>query len=149
MTPSQVTAENESQIWQRMYGPGGAKLTARDKKPDDIKTDDMVRISKVKRTFEKGYTPNWTTEHFYVDEQVTNPKRMYKLRDYQGEKIKGNFYPEEIQKITKIEYLIEKILARRKSKDGSKEVRVKWLGFPSKYNSWVPEDTLKSIEDSK
>jgi hypothetical protein len=110
--PANVTKQNESQIWQRLYG--GNKLIFKPK--EKLTKDDMVRISKIKRTFEKGYTPNWTTEHFYIDEKVTNPKSMYKLRDYQGEKIKGNFYPEEIQKITKNEYLIEKILARRKLK---------------------------------
>jgi len=34
-----------------------------------LKVGDRVRISKYKRkTFDKGYTPNWTEEVFVVDE---------------------------------------------------------------------------------
>ena len=62
-------------------------------------TGDRVRISKYKRkTFDKGYTPNWTEEVFVVDEiQWTSPI-TYKIRDVNGEPIKGTFYREELQK---------------------------------------------------
>ena len=38
------------------------------------KKGDKVRISKYKRHFEKGYTPNWTEEIFTIDKtNMTNP----------------------------------------------------------------------------
>ena len=51
---------------------------------------DRVRISKYKRkTFDKGYTPNWTEEVFTIDKiQMTHPI-TYKIRDENGEGIKG------------------------------------------------------------
>jgi len=65
----------------------------------NLKVGDRVRISKYKRkTFDKGYTPNWTEEVFIVDEiQWTNPI-TYKIKDLNGELIKGTFYREELQK---------------------------------------------------
>ena len=46
---------------------------------------DRVRISKYKRkTFDKGYTPNWTEEVFTIDKiQMTHPI-TYKVRDGNG-----------------------------------------------------------------
>ena len=51
-----------------------------------------VRISKYKRHYEKGYTPNWTEETFTIDKMnMANPV-TYQVRDLNGEKILGSFY---------------------------------------------------------
>ena len=57
---------------------------------------DKVRISKYKRkTFDKGYTPNWTEEVFVINKiEHTNPI-TYKLKDLRGEDIQGSFYEHE------------------------------------------------------
>jgi hypothetical protein len=56
----------------------------------------FVRISKAKYIFNKGYTPNWTTELFKVVKvQPTNPT-TYLLEDIQGNPISGAFYGEEL-----------------------------------------------------
>ena len=50
------------------------------------KKGDKVRISKYKRHFEKGYTPNWTEENFTIDKiNMTNPV-TYQVRDLNNEK---------------------------------------------------------------
>ena len=38
------------------------------KKPAKFKVGDKVRIPKYKKTFERGYTPNWTEEVFIIDQ---------------------------------------------------------------------------------
>ena len=113
-----------------MYGD----LESDNRKPA-FKVGDRVRISKYKRkTFDKGYTPNWTEEVFVVDGvQWTNPI-TYKIRDLNGELIKGTFYREE-QEI----YRIEKVI--RKTKD---KALVQWKGYPDEFNSWV---SLKDLTD--
>ena len=80
-----------------------------------LKTGDTVRISKYKRkTFDKGYTQNWTEEVFIVDKiQRTNPI-TYKIRDEKGEIIKGIFYKEELQKTDQKVYRIEKVIGKTK-----------------------------------
>lgn len=98
-----------------------------------FKIGDVVRISKAKHVFEKGYTPNWTTELFKVTKvQITNPI-TYLLEDMNGQPIKGCFYTEELQKTKNSEiYLVEKVLRKKQNK-----VYVKWLGLDNSHNSWI------------
>jgi len=99
----------------------------------DLKVGDRVRISNYKRkTFDKGYTLNWTEEVFIVGEiQWTNPV-TYKIKDLNGELIKGTFYREELQETDQEVHRIEKVL--RKTKD---KALVKWKVYPDQFNSWV------------
>lgn len=94
---------------------------------------DHVRISKYKHLFEKGYTPNWTTEVFTIEKrQPTNPI-TYLLKDGRGHSIQGGFYEHELQKTKYPDvYLVEKVLRKR----GNEEF-VKWLGFDNTHNSWI------------
>lgn len=98
-----------------------------------FKVDDYVRLSKYKHIFEKGYTPNWTTEIFKIRKiQYTDPI-TYLLRDFEGKDIEGSVYEEELQSVKFPDvYLVEKILRRRNN-----QVFVKWLGFDNSFNSWV------------
>jgi len=66
------------------------------------------------------------------------PRKVYKLEDTAGEEIKGSWYPEELQSIEKNKYLIEKVLRKRKAQDGTEELFVKWKGWPTKFNTWIP-----------
>nr|XP_022903054.1 uncharacterized protein LOC111415556 [Onthophagus taurus] len=58
--------------------------------------------------------------------------------DINGQTIKGAFYEFELQRSKQPDvYLVEKVLKRRKS-----QVFVKWLGFDSSHNSWIPKDNI-------
>ena len=64
----------------------------------DFKIDDKVRISKFKKKFEKGYTPNWTEEIFIIYAiNMTNPV-TYLIKDLNNNPIKGSFNKQELQK---------------------------------------------------
>jgi hypothetical protein len=144
MAPIQVTQNKENRIWQRLYGDGGFAQT--EKKTSKLEANDKVRINDVKGQFEKGYIPNWSEEHFLIEKPIPGKKRQYKIKDYGGEDIKGSWYKEELQKIRENKYLIEKIIRKRKLDDGTKEILVKWKGWPVKFNSWIPEDDTYKIE---
>jgi hypothetical protein len=60
-----------------------------------------VRLSKAKRTFKKGYLPNWTEELFTVVKCVETRPPVYLVKEDHGEILEGTFYAEEIQKIFK------------------------------------------------
>lgn len=94
---------------------------------------DFVRVSKQRKTFNKGYLPSWSTEIFKVKKIQSTYPPTYVLEDLDGSEIRGAFYNEELQK-TKFPdfYLIEKVIRRK----GDKAL-VKWLGFPSTKNSWI------------
>ena len=44
-----------------------------------------------------GYTPRWTEEVFTVSEVHYTEPITYKLKDFNGEEIKGSFYEQELQ----------------------------------------------------
>ncbi|KYN30174.1 hypothetical protein ALC57_00370 [Trachymyrmex cornetzi] len=106
--------------------------------PAKFKVDDSVRVSKYKTVFEKGYTPNWTTEVFKIIKvQHTNPV-TYLLEDYRGKSIAGAFYEHELHHTTHPDvYLVEKVLRRK-----GNWVYVKWLGFDGSHNSWIHKNNV-------
>ncbi|XP_053598646.1 uncharacterized protein LOC128668864 [Microplitis demolitor] len=109
MKPIDVTtAENEKQLFKKIYKPLQIHQPL-NKKESKFKVGDKVRINKYKHVFEKGYTPNWTTEIFTIKSvQNTNPT-TYKLTDYQNQSIEGGFYNEELNKVRYPDvYLVEK-----------------------------------------
>jgi len=91
---------------------------------------DKVRITKKKKTFEKGYTPRWTEEIFTISKvQYTDPP-TYKIIDYNGEEIQRTLHEQELQKRTQEIHRIENVIR----KQGNKSL-VKWLGYPESFNS--------------
>ena len=147
MRPTDVTVDNEKQIWHTLYDD--------DDDDDDhgvkhvkykFKIGDQVRISKIKRTFEKGYLPNFSKEIFTISKQVPRYPPVYKLKDYDGEELKGTFYEKELQKVIKpdVVYEVEKILKKR-GRGRNVQYLVKWLGYPKKFNSWVPASEINLI----
>lgn len=135
MKPKDVDKNNEERLLKTVYKTMPGILPVKRSK---FKLNDHVRISKHKSIFEKGYTPNWTTEIFKIYKvQPTHPT-TYLLLDYKGSNIKGAFYDQELQKVqNKDVYIVDKIIRRRGSK-----VYVKWLGSPSSANSWINEREL-------
>jgi hypothetical protein len=87
---------------------------------------------------------------YTVDEVLNTNPVTYKLKEYDGEVLEGSFYNEELQK-TKIPelYLVEKILKTRKNKQGKKEYLIKWLGWDTKFNSWIGENDFTDITGVK
>ena len=112
------------------------------KPPPKFKIGDQVRISKYKKTFEKGYTANWTEEVFTIQKVQTTIPYTYKLKDTKNEIIQGTFYEPELQLAKQTTFRIEKVLNRRTTKDGKREIYVKWLGYSTAFNQWIPETDI-------
>lgn len=130
MIPNDVNKHNEMQIAKRMF-PEKPKLVWK------YNIGDTVRISKFKHIFQKGYIANWSDEIFIIFNRYTTYPVTYGLKDLLGEEIKGKFYEQEIQLVTKTSdvYIVEKILKTRK-RNGVLESFIKWKGYPDKFNSW-------------
>ena len=141
MKPTQVTKANQSKVWDTLYS-GDVQKQVRFK----FQVGDRVRISKVKRMFEKSYLPNFTEEMFTVYKRFARQVPVYKLKDDAGEILEGTFYELELQKIIKNDdvYRVEKIIRKRKRK-GVTVYFVKWKGYPDKFNSWVPESDISKL----
>lgn len=110
-----------------------------------LKLRDVVRVSRAKGIFEKGYTANWSQEQFTIVRRrmgSCDEPPVYYLRDHRMNEIKGAFYEEELQLVKYPQvYLVEKVLVHDKKK---KQMFIKWLGFNDTHNSWIPAgDTIK------
>ena len=70
--------KNENEFWVRLNGDGHKEH--RHKMSED-KKGQMVRISKVKGVFDKGYIPNWSEEHFMVQSDKFSTRRVWKVID--------------------------------------------------------------------
>lgn len=133
MRPCDVTKDNETELLQTVYSH--IKTVGLVRK---FKVNDIVRISKQKTIFEKGYTPNWTTELFKIAKVKLSNPIVYFLKDMNDVDIKGAFYTEELSPAKyKDVYLVEKVLRRKGNK-----VYVKWLGLDKSHNSWIAKTNV-------
>ena len=134
--PILVTKKNEREIWETLYSDlrGNGQ-----KKQGKYKSGDRVRISKVKRTFEKGFLKNWSQEVYDISKKKKRDVPVYELTDDNNERILGTFYEPELQKVKKDKdsfYKIEKVIKRRK-RGGKTQYFVKFQGYPASFNAWV------------
>jgi hypothetical protein len=89
-----------------------------------------VRLSKAKRTFKKGYLPDWTEELLTVVKCIDTSPPVYLVKDDHGEILEGTFYAEELQKVIKTDdvYKIETILKKLKKETKSSVFgQVTWI----------------------
>lgn len=133
--PFEINRSNENKVWTNIK-----KLQMSNNQPRKKRliVNDLVRISKYKSIFEKGYTPNWSTELFTI-KKINNTKPVtYVIEDLHKQPILGTFYEQELQKtICPDVYLIEKVLRKKGNR-----LYVKWLGLPVSENSWVNKQAL-------
>ena len=105
-----------------------------------MKKGDIVRISRAKGIFDKGYKFNWSEELFKVRKVLETTPTTYHIEDMSGEEVEGCFYNEELLKTKVPNYArIEKVL-RKKIVDGKVHLRVKWKDYDNKFNSWILQD---------
>ena len=145
MKPNEVTSENSRKVFENLYGSLPLKKTPPRYK---FREGDIVRISKYRGVFDKMYRFSYTHEYFFVTECIPRVPVVYKLRDLNGEIIKGTFYEHELQrvKITKnTVFQIDKILDKKR--DGGVDlVLVKWRGWDTRFNSWIPARQVVDLE---
>ena len=139
MKPADVNKTNEDQVWVTLFGDvvGNFPLPK-------FRVGDTVRVSRYKSIFSKGYEANFTEEIFNVKKVLRGDPNTYEIEDHEGEPIIGKFYEEEFSRVDAKRddvYRVEKILKRKKGM-----VLVKWLGYDSKHNSWIPEKEIQDIE---
>jgi hypothetical protein len=140
MKPIDVNHSNAQHVHEILYGD---TLKGKSRKKPKLKAGDSVRMSLTKGVFQKGYLPSWNDEILVVNEvkSKTNPI-MAKVKDEEGEPFKGQFYPEELQKIRKDKcttYRVEEVIRSRKKKGakGVREYLVKFLGDKKLY--WLTD----------
>ena len=69
---------------------------------------------------------------------------MYKIKNEKNKQDKQRYYSSQIQTIIPDRYRIEKVIKERKSK-GKTQCFVKWLNYPTEYNSWVYKSDIQKL----
>jgi hypothetical protein len=145
-TPISVTKENQLDVWMVQYGEPIAR------EPDGsfkLKVGDYVRISHLRRTFQREYDERYTGEIFKVNgRRVRGGLNIYTLTDFSDEDVEGTFYEPELQRISvdpQGVFKVEKIIHSRKRRGVEKEYLVRWRHWPPKFDSWVRASELQDI----
>ena len=101
----------------------------------------------MKYVFQRDYHIKWTQEVFVVTHRCKKQGlNLYRVKDCLNEDIDGHFCEEELQAVTKdiqSVYKIEQVLKTQK-RQSVKELFVKWLGWPKKFNSWIKESDIQA-----
>lgn len=141
MTPTEVNKTNEGDIRKKL----SRKWSRRTDSGGNLREGDQVRLSIARQVFRKGYLPQWTEEIFVVHKRLPTRPTTYRVRDVDGDVLKGSFYVQELLKVpdrgADRTFRIEKVIRTRK-RGKRKELFVKWLGYPTKFNSWIREEDM-------
>ena len=148
--PGSVSKENEdeSRLQQYLLRQNKSKKTRSKNANRQYKFNigQTVRISHVRSVFDREYSQKWTGEIFIVKSRFKREGiPVYRLESWDKERVEGTFYEHELQNIRvndSTEYFIQDILKRR-VRNKRKEVLVRWLHWPKKYDSWIPEEDVK------
>ena len=122
--PALVNSENEDEVFHTLYHNILDNVQPVKYK---FKIGDQVRI--------------YSKEIFTVSKTVPRNPAVYKLKDYDGEELKGTFYDKELQKVIKHDdmYEVEKILKKR-----GKGENVQYLKIWTKINTPFLECTRRT-----
>ena len=90
----------------------GVKHTSReinDKDPK-LKIGDIVRTSKYKNIFAKGYVPDWFEEVFVIKKVKNTVLWTYVIGDLKDKEIVGTLCIKELQKTNQKEFRVENVI---------------------------------------
>ena len=145
--PAAISMENEgeSRLQQYLIRTKGSKREQPVIKKMKYKIGQTVRLSHIRSVFDREYSQKWTGEIFKIKSHFQRQGiPVYTLVDWDNDEIDGTFYEQELQAINVdegTEFSIEKILKRR-TRNKKREVLVRWLHWPKKYDSWIPETDI-------
>jgi hypothetical protein len=156
MSPDEASdEENHPKIFKKIlnkYAVDNRRKVKKNSKASKFQKGQIVKIFAKKGIFSRGFNRGVTKEYFEiyrVDRRLS--KDRYYLKDIQGHKIIGSFYKEYLVPYTPAtdggNYKIDpkfKDFKRKKIQNVS-HIWVKWLGWPEKFNSWIPEKDLSQL----
>lgn len=150
-TPASVDTTNEHESRYEQYVLRQKRSTSRHtpktrkRRRYALKLGQLVRLSHIRNVFDREYSQKWTGELFKVKRRFRRENLpVYELVDWSGEDVKGTFYEPELQAVNVKEdklYSVEKVLKKR-TRHKRRELLVRWLHWPKKYDSWIPEEDL-------
>ena len=136
----------------KRYAKFDKKKYSKNKKPAQFKKGQIVKLFRKKGAFTKGYTQNVTKEYFeiyHIDRKLS--KDRYYLKDLAGDKVLGSFYEDYLVPFQPpangavFDLDPNHKDFKRKNIRGVPHIFVKWLGWPKKFNQWVPVNQVQHL----
>ena len=156
MSPSDAKYDEErhDEIFSKnlkKYIMDDRKTVLKNSHPTKFKKGQIVKVFKRKGIFDKGYVESTAKEYFeiyHVDRRLS--KDRYYLKDLQGEKVIGSFYEEYLVQFdppVNRDYRLDPKykITERKNIRGIPHIKVKWLGWPDKFNQWIRADSVTHL----
>jgi len=148
MAPNEVNEENEPEVFENMYNTKNLlSLIGKKSIRPKLKVGDQVRQKLDLSVLDKSYYPLWTNMVYKIDKIYNKLSRPQYTLEIDGDKLPRRFYPEELQHVLideDSEWLIEKIIGYR-TRVGQRQALVKWRGYPSHYNQWIPVEQIRRL----
>lgn len=153
LSPAQVNEGNEVSVWAKQFlSDDGLSRQQRRRHSFKykFKVGDYVRVSFLRRTFQREHDIRWSQEIFEVALRFARQGQpVYLVKDIRGELIRGSFYQRELLAApdpNKGVWKIEKIV-RRKGRPPNVQYLAKWVGWGPEFNSWVNASDVRDISD--
>ena len=147
MAPKEVNKKNEKSLWWELYL--SYNIPSRKGLPRfKFRVGDVVRTSVLKSKFEREYGERWTTELFRIRRRFYRQAQpLYEIEDYAGEALAGSFYEPELRRVRleKADFFRIKDILKSRGSGSRKEYLVSWLGYPRKFNSWIPSTEMPEM----
>eukprot|EP00116_Pleurobrachia_bachei_P005917 sb/3466179/ len=137
MKPNEVNKSNEMKVRRTLFPKPAPPPKPR------YRIGQIVRITRKKSVFQKGYEQSWSHEVFEIAAiKATNPP-TYTIKDIGGQVIGGSFYDSELQVVDKSNDIwpVERVIRKRTHRN-KVQYLVKWSGYPDIFNSWVEHQDL-------
>ena len=94
--PVDVNNENRREVYRKLYPLSKIRIECK------LSVGDRVRTLRTKAEFEKGYTPNWSSEIFIIVKRLqSNGVCWYKLSNLNGESLPGIWYYHQLNLVTR------------------------------------------------
>lgn len=169
VTPSSVTDENTQKVWDYQYITQNTKdldklfrraynsSISGKKKRAKYSVGDKVRVSyKRAKLYHRAFDQQFSSEIFTIRaRKLTDGIFLYYLNDFSGSEIRGTFYTNELTPVAldpKGLFKIDRVIKTRVVSKGRKKVQeslVRYQGWASKYDQWIPSSSLKTIGKRK
>lgn len=139
IAPIKINRNNEKRILRQFY-----TYPVKYSKPK-YRINQYVRTAEPKNVFDKSYFSSYSPQIFRIININNKYPVTYKLVNFEGKLLPRAYYEPEIKAVKYNNvYLIREILQRKGNK-----VKVGWLGFDSKYDSWVNSSDIIDVSQKK